>query len=233
MPSSTFDYTPDRVYSLQEFEELDHQLKTHGLLIDKIPVNHFERDSNGRLIPMPQVPVGKEAAVAEIVRQLSNWNIQTRENGVVASSQGGFNFGGSIRAPDVSFMPKETYRGLTDQQIYTFQGPPFIPSFVVEVDNLLAGNNDSNLTDKFKQTYFPAGIELGWLVDPVNQSFFVFMRDKDGIVRKHQHLWVKNGEVTTVSGRNVLPGFELELWQVDEASSRVCTMFCLITTIQV
>jgi len=118
-------------------------------------------------------------------------------------------------------------RGLTDQQIYTFQGPPFTPSFVVEVDNLLAGNNETSLTDKFEQTYFPAGIVLGWLVDPVNRSFFVFMRDKDGVVRKRRHPWVENGEATTVSGRNVLPGFELKLWKVDEASSRVCSVSLL------
>jgi len=55
----------------------------------------------------------------------------------------------------------------------------------------------------------------------------VFTRDKDGVVRKCRHAWVENGEATTVSGRNVLPGFELKLWKVDEASSRVCSVSLL------
>jgi len=89
----TFGYT-NRIYSLKEFKEFDHQLKTHELLIAKTPVNHFEK---GRLIPMPQVLIGKEAAVSEIAAQFRNWKVQTRQN-VVVSSQGGFNFGGAIRA---------------------------------------------------------------------------------------------------------------------------------------
>jgi len=31
-------------------------------------------------------------------------------------------------------------------------------------------------TDKFKTTYPPVGVELGWLVDPVNQEIYVFRK---------------------------------------------------------
>jgi len=37
-------------------------------------------------------------------------------------------------------------------------------------------------TDKFKTTYFQVGVELGWLVDPVNQEIYVFRRDRDNVV---------------------------------------------------
>ncbi|EXX78791.1 hypothetical protein RirG_011890 [Rhizophagus irregularis DAOM 197198w] len=63
---------------------------------------------------MPQTPYAREKVVAEIVGQLRNWNIETHQNGGVTSSQGGFDFnvGGqrTIRAPDVSFTPKQTDR---------------------------------------------------------------------------------------------------------------------------
>ncbi|CAG8730509.1 10604_t:CDS:1, partial [Funneliformis mosseae] len=51
-----------------------------------------------------------EAVVAEISRQLCSWNLYTRQDGVVTTSQGRFNFqttdGRNIRAPDVPFTPK-------------------------------------------------------------------------------------------------------------------------------
>src|SRR5205085_7869158 len=101
---------------------------------------HFELDSKGRLIPMPQTPIFKELAVGNIFGQLDRWNIRSRQNGGVTISQGGFNLsttgGRTIRAPDVAFTPSATYRNLTQQQLMTFQGRAFHPSFVVEVEDV-------------------------------------------------------------------------------------------------
>ena len=227
----TFDYTPDRVYTLKEFEEFNDSHKTHDLVINGTLVSHFERDAMGQLTPMPQLTVDKEAAVGEIVRQVGDWNIHTQQNGVVTSSQGGFNFGGAIIAPDVAFTPKATYRALTQQQLSTFQGPAFCPTFVVEVENFSVGDNEANLDTKFKQTYFPAGVELGWMIDPINQIFFEIRREADGVVRRRKREWFNDGgEAIVASGRDVLPGFELKLWKIDQVSSQVCFVPLLLNT---
>ena len=146
------------------------------------PISHFNLDSKKHLIPMPQTPIKKEAAVGEIFRQLANWNIRTHQNGVPTSSQGGFNFCGQIRAPDVAFTSKEVYRALNDKQRRSFQGKLFSPTFAVEVEDLDATGKLSELTDTFKDMYFPAGLKLGWLVDPINKVVYVFKRDKDDTV---------------------------------------------------
>ena len=44
--------------------------------------------------------------------------------------------GRTIRAPDVAFTPTDTYRNLTQQQLLTFQGQPFHPTVVVEVEDV-------------------------------------------------------------------------------------------------
>ena len=226
----TFSYNPDdpdRAYSLKEFEGINDSLKVHEVEIDGIPVSHFDRDEKGQLIPMPQTPILKEVAVGEIFRQLANWNIQTRQNGAPTTSQGGFYFGEEIRAPDVAFTPSEVYRGLNEDQLHTFQGALFSPTFVVEVENVAAMRKLNQLTDKFKTTYFPAGVELGWLVDPVNQEIYVFRRDKDGVVRRRSHNWYDGeGNPTVVDGRDVLPGFKLQMWKIDEAISQVRLSYC-------
>jgi hypothetical protein len=103
--------------------------------INGVPVHAFERDSTGRLIFMPQVPVGKKIrvwisntkkkkkkiAVAKIVQQISNWNDFSATKGAVTSSQGGFLIGpGVIRAPDVAFTPSSICSGLAHQQQFNF-----------------------------------------------------------------------------------------------------------------
>jgi hypothetical protein len=117
--AGNFKWDLNGTYTVEEFEEINDSLRTEELVIDGVPINHFELSPIGKLLPMPQVPVGRECVTMEIVRQLANWNINCRQNGVVTSSQGGFNFasdGREIRAPDVAFTPKETYRSLTEEQ---------------------------------------------------------------------------------------------------------------------
>ncbi|CAG8632275.1 3323_t:CDS:2, partial [Paraglomus occultum] len=191
----------------------------YELLIDNTPINHFELDKKGRLIPVPQTPIFKAATVGEIFYQVSNWNIYTRQNGVVTCSQEGFNLstpgGRTIRAPDVAFTPSETYRNLTHQQLLTFQGQAFHPTFVVEVEDVSADSKLDALKEKFKSDYFPAGVKLGWLVDPVNKNIYVFKRNTNGIVRCLSKGW------RDVIGEDVLPGFVLKVWNIDKATSQL------------
>ncbi|POG67846.1 hypothetical protein GLOIN_2v1878753 [Rhizophagus irregularis DAOM 181602=DAOM 197198] len=85
----------------REIEYINKYLKTH--------IN-FE---NERLLPIPQSPIANEAVVHEISRQLGNWNVETSQNGIVITSQGGYDF-----------------------SLLTFLGQPFTPIFVAEVVNV-------------------------------------------------------------------------------------------------
>ncbi|CAG8814841.1 6215_t:CDS:1, partial [Gigaspora rosea] len=78
----------NRSYTFEKFEYINDQLKYHTFEINGQPVNLFEHDKNGNLIPMPQATINMEAVVSEIVRQLGNWNVQTGQGGAVTSSQG-------------------------------------------------------------------------------------------------------------------------------------------------
>ncbi|KAF9172312.1 hypothetical protein BGX21_003399 [Mortierella sp. AD011] len=131
------EFDPARTYTFEEFSLLNDWLKTHTLVVENEPISHFEFDSNGRLIPMSQTSIRKEAIVAEITGQLANWNIQSRINGAVTTSQGSFNIsragGRDIRAPDIASTPREICDGLHNAQIDIFRGDPFNLAFVVEV----------------------------------------------------------------------------------------------------
>ncbi|CAJ0756219.1 13503_t:CDS:2, partial [Entrophospora sp. SA101] len=206
----------DRSYTLEEFEFINDQLKTRILEIDGHPVNLFDLDKNGKLIPMPQSPYSREKVVAEIVRQLSNWNIWTRQNGGVTSSQGGFDFdvggGKTIRAPDIAYTPKEIDCQLDAQQNWSFKGDPFTPIFVIEVGNISTHSKFEELDRKFKDVYFAEGtsVQLGWLIDPENKEIHVYRRDRCRI----NHGW-KN-----VNAEDFLPRFTLEIWKIEHVISQ-------------
>jgi Uma2 family endonuclease len=172
---------------------------------------------------MQHTQIEKAAAVAEIVRQLANWNVYTAQNGVVTSSQGGFLLGhGTIRAPDVAFTSQATYSKLTQQQRLSFKGAPFSPVFVVEVDDLTNQHKLDSLTKKIKETYFPSGVRLAWLLDATHQIFFTFSSTTAGVVRRYLPHWSdKDGEPAVVRGGDVLPGFRVELLRIDNAISPV------------
>ncbi|PKC63911.1 hypothetical protein RhiirA1_443115 [Rhizophagus irregularis] len=100
-----------------------------------------------RLLPIPQSPIANEAVVHEISRQLGNWNVETGQNGIVTTSQGGYNFSVSgqkkIRAPHIAFIPENIYSSLNKTQLLTFLGQPFTPIFVAEYEK---DDDDENIT---------------------------------------------------------------------------------------
>ena len=75
------DYEPNHFYTVEEFLALNDWLETHEFIVDGIPISHFERESDGRLVPIPPAVFIKEAAVGEIFGQLRDWNINTRQKG--------------------------------------------------------------------------------------------------------------------------------------------------------
>ena len=138
----------------------------------------------------------------------------------MTGSQGGLNLdmagGRTIRAPDVAFTPTDTYRNLTQQQLLTFQGQPFHPTVVVEVEDVSASHKLEEITAEIETEYFPAGIQLGLLVDPVTKNIFTSKRDRRGVVRRRNCGW------RDISGGDFWPEFVLEVWKIDEAISQVC-----------
>ncbi|CAG8490608.1 6201_t:CDS:2 [Paraglomus brasilianum] len=211
----------NRTYSFEEFEFVNEQLKTRTLEVNGQPVNLFDLDANRKLVPMPQATHCMEVTVATIVGELYNWNVQTRQNGDIKTAQGGFDFsvGGqrTIRAPDVSFTPKAVSSQLTELQRWSFQGRPFTPTFVVEVgDTESSTSTFGKLDDKFKREYFAVGtsVQLGWLIDPKNSRIWVYKRNQHGNVFRHEHAW------DDVNGGNILLGFKLKVWKIEEAISQ-------------
>lgn len=162
----------------------------------------FERNTNGELIIM--APTGGETGRknAELIGEFILWNRQT-QLGIVFDSSTCFRLPlGSDRSPDVSWIKKERWEQLTDQEKNQF--PPLCPDFVLE---LLSPSDNLTMTQEKMQEYLDNGAKLGWLINPQSQQVEIY--------RPQQSVEILQSP-TTISGENVLANFELNLswlWQ--------------------
>ena len=126
------------------------------------------------------------------------WNRQAK-TGVVFDSLTAFYLpDGSTRSPDVAWINRERWDGLTEREQEQF--PPVCPDFVIE---LLSPSDSLNSTKKKMQEVWMAnGCRLAWLIDPKTET---------------THIFRANGEIQLagfdkpLSGEEVLAGFELTL----------------------
>ncbi|CAG8836286.1 22617_t:CDS:2, partial [Gigaspora margarita] len=152
-------------------------LKYYTFEINGQPVNLFEHDKNGNLIPMPQATINMEAVVSEIVKQLS----------AITSFQGSFNFHvrdrRTIHAPDISFTLKNVSDTIKDS------------------DTNKKKKVFDDLNKKFKFEYFAIGtlVQIGFLINLKNEKMWIYKRNKKEKVFHHEHVW------EDIDRRDILP----------------------------
>jgi Uma2 family endonuclease len=161
------------------------------------PDLQLERSRQGELVIVS--PVGGESGhqEARLITKVGIWNEKT-QLGVVFSSSTIFSLpNGGDRSPDVAWVAKPRWDGLTSEERESF--PPICPDFVIEL---------RSRTDRLQplqskmQEYLASGLRLGWLINPQDQQVEVYRSDQTVEVRSLP---------TTLSGEEVLPGFELSL----------------------
>lgn len=184
--------------------ELTHQLVTPEQfeeLCIKYSELRLELTSTGELIVMP--PTGSETGIrnSNLTYQLEAW-ARTNGSGICFDSSAGFTLpNGAIRSPDASWIKRDKWELLTNEEKKGFG--PFCPEFVFELRS--PRDRLAQLHNKMKE-YLENGASLGWLIDPLERRVYVYQPD-------HEVVILDNPDV--VSGDPLLPGFTLnvtELW---------------------
>ena len=191
-------------YIPSELIELTHQLVTpeqfEELCVEYCDLR-LELTSTGELIVMPPTGSQTSARNADLTCQLRIWT-KKDGTGICFDSSGGFTLpNGAIRSPDGSWIKRERWNTLTDQQQLGFA--PICPDFVVEIRS--SSDTFTDLRNKMLE-YLKNGALLGWLIDPHKRRVYVYQPNQEIVILENPK---------TVSGDPFLPGFTLDatgLW---------------------
>ncbi len=161
----------------------------------------LELTSKGELIVMP--PTGSKTGQRNfsLTSQFGGW-VQKDGTGVAFDSSTGFTLpDGAIVSPDASWIRRERWDALTEQEQEGFA--PLCPDFVIE----LRSHSDSlsRLQNKM-QEYIENGAKLAWLLDPLKRRVCIYRPGNEPEVLE---------DPETLSGEPLLRGFVLnlhELW---------------------
>lgn len=170
-------------------------------LCSKYDALRLELTSTGELIVMPPTGSITGKRSFDLNYQLGAW-CRKQDRGVCFGVDTGFTLpNGAIRGPDASWVTREKWDSLMEQQKSGFA--PICPDFVVELRS-----KTDRLTMLFNKMaeYIENGASLGWLIDPSTRRVYVYRPNEEVVVLDNP---------ATVSGEPLLPGFTLqtaELW---------------------
>ena len=176
-----------RVLTGEQFEQLCRDNRDMRL----------ELTSKAELIIMP--PTGSKSGRRnfEVSGQFANW-VKANGTGVGFDSSTGFVLPDGARlSPDVAWIKLERWVALTEDEQEGFA--PLCPDFVIEIRS--RSDNLPPLQDKMVE-YIQNGAQMSWLIDPLKRRVYIYRSDQSVKLLE---------DPVTVSGDEVLPGFELDV----------------------
>lgn len=163
----------------------------------------LELTAQGELEIMPPADPLTGWQEGRLYYQITTWADRDGA-GVTFSSAAGFRLPGrAVRAPDVSWMPRERWetwlKGQASKLKSERESFSVCPDFVVE----LRSSSDTLVSLQRKmEEYIANGIRLGWLLDPVQKRAHIYRPGSAPEILENP---------ATVSGEPELPGLELDL----------------------
>ncbi len=160
----------------------------------------IERTHKGEVIIMPPAFSDTGNRNNQISYQLTRW-AEEDGTGEVFDSSSGFTLpNGAIRSPDASWIQRDLWNALTEDQKASFA--PICPNFVIELRS--SSDTLKSLQEKMHE-YIENGVSLGLLIDRQNRTVYCYRADRSVAVL-HQSDFV--------SCDPELPGFNLKMAKV-------------------
>jgi Uma2 family endonuclease len=185
------------VFTLDLHPSLDLTDEQFEQICTRNPDLKFERTAQGELVVVALTGGETGRRNIKLSARLENWSDRT-QLGVAFDSSTGFRLpDGSIRSPDAAWVSLERWQGLTLEQRKKYV--PLCPDFLVELKS--ASDELEDVRAKMEE-YLANGLQLGWLLNPENQTVEVYRPNLAVEVLQ---------QPTSISGAPVLPEFVLDL----------------------
>ena len=171
-------------------------------LASRYPDLAMEREKDGTVTIMSPVTRGSGKRESVLIALVYLWN-EHSGHGEVYSSASGFDLpDGATKSPDVAWISPERLaksRGaLSDEDAFVRIVPDFVAEIRSKTDRL------KRLQDKMTDVWIANGVRLAWLIDPYEESAYVYR--PDGAVET-----VHGFDGESLSGQEALPGFSFPL----------------------
>jgi len=147
-------------------------------------------------------PTGFESSYenSQINFQLTSW-ANKNGNGMATESNGGYILpNGATYAPDAAWTQRSRLEKFTKAERKRFL--PLCPDFVIE---LLSFSDKLAEQQAKMEEYIENGLRLGWLIDPYRNTVHIYRPGREPEILDSPK---------SVSGEDVLPGFELDLTKI-------------------
>ncbi|NJM75362.1 MAG: Uma2 family endonuclease [Acaryochloridaceae cyanobacterium RU_4_10] len=185
------------VFTLDLHPSLDLTDEEFEQICTRNPDLKFERTAQGELVIVALTGGETGRRNMKLSARLENWSDRT-QLGVAFDSSTGFRLpNGSIRSPDAAWVSLARWQELTPEQRKKYV--PLCPEFLVELKS--ASDELEDVQAKMKE-YLANGLQLGWLLNPENQTVEVYQPNVAVEVLQ---------QPTAISGSPVLPEFVLDL----------------------
>lgn len=163
------------------------------------PNLRIEQDPNGNITILMPNSYDSGNNEMEAGADLTIWNRRAKLGKVFSPSTLFKLPDGSKRIPDAAWVSLEKHRQLSAEERQSFAH--IVPDFVIEVRS--PSDSLGALLTKMRSVWIANGVRLAWLLDPVEQQAWVFRANGS---ETHSADFTQ-----TLSGEDVLPGFELNL----------------------
>ena len=185
----SMEITPSRKLTEVEFE----------VFCQNNPDLQVELEPDGTLFIMPPVHFDSGRFELRISSTILHY-VDKNGKGQAFGPSTGFKLpDGSTRAPDAAWVSDEQIARLSPEDRNSFA--PLVPEFVVEIRS--DTDRLARLQQKMTGTWIANGVQLAWLIDPVERKAYVYRADGS--------IQVITDFATKLSGEDVLPGFEFDL----------------------
>ena len=160
----------------------------------------IELTAERKLIVMPPANPETSSKNYSINGELYVWSKQDG-TGVGFESSAGFTLpNGAVRSPDASWMSKERWEAVPEDDKLRFSH--VAPDFVAE---LRSPSDSLAILQNKMEEYIENGVRLGWLIDPFQRQVHIYRLGQTVEVLEYP---------ASVSGESVLPGFVLNLQEI-------------------
>ena len=165
------------------------------------PDLRVERSVDHEIIIMPPAGFESSSSSGQAFGSLLIWN-RSKRLGRVAESSAGYSLpDGSILSPDASWVSPERLATVSAVQLQKF--PPLCPDFIIEIKS--PSDRTKTLQAKMEQ-WLRNGVRLGFLIDTETETAYIY---RPGLAVETVQSFDNK-----LSGEDVLPGFQLDLWEL-------------------